>query len=205
MKLFYFPSTCALGIHVILEEIGAPFELESVDFRNNAQHKPPYTALNPKAKVPSLLRDDNTLLTEYPAIAWYLARMNPEAGLLPAGIEGEARLLELLDYMIATVHMRGFTRMFRAGAFTPTVADEPAVKQTGRDVVSEGFRILSQTLGEKPWLMEHYSLADPTIFFLEYWAANRGKVPMPDNIQAHYERMRARPAVMRALAAEGLA
>ena len=79
MKLFYFPGTCALGIHVILEDIGKPFELESVDLRDRAQYKPPYVTLNPKSKVPALLRDDGTLLTEFPAIAWYLARTNPAA------------------------------------------------------------------------------------------------------------------------------
>jgi glutathione S-transferase len=204
MKLFYFPNTCALGIHVILEEIGKPFELESVDFRTGAQHKAPYITLNPKGKVPALLRDDGTLLTEFPAIAWYVARLNPQARLLPEGIDGEARVLELVDYLISTVHMRGFTRIFRASAFTPTTADEPAVKQTGRDVVVDGLKFVSHTLGAQAYLLGDYSIADATLFFLEHWAADRVKIPLPDNIAAHYARMRKRPAVQRALAAEGL-
>jgi glutathione S-transferase len=29
MRLFYTPGSCALGIHVLMEEIGAPFELQA--------------------------------------------------------------------------------------------------------------------------------------------------------------------------------
>lgn len=204
MKLFYSPNSCALAIHILLEEIGKPFELELVDFSTGAQYKQPYTSLNPKGKVPALLRDDDTLLTELPAIAWYLARTNPALGLIPETIEGEARLLELTDYMVATVHMRGFTRIFRSAAFTPTTADEPAVQQTGKDVVRDGFKIISHALGAKPWLLGDYSLADIVLFYLENWALNRANLPVPENLADHCARMRTRPAVQRALAAEGL-
>lgn len=204
MKLFYSPNSCALAIHIILEEIGKPYGLELVDLGTGAQYKPPYVTLNPKSKVPALLRDDGSLLTELPAIAWYLARTNQEAKLLPDTVEGEVRLLELVDYMVATVHMRGFTRIFRPAAFTPTTADEPAIQSTGRDMVKAGLQLLSQPLGAKAWLLGDYSIADIVLFYLENWAINRAKLPVPDNIAAHCARMRARPAVQRALAAEGL-
>ena len=204
MKLFYSPYSCALAIHVILEEIGKPYELELVDLRAGAQYKPPYVTLNPKSKVPALLRDDGSLLTELPAIAWYLAKLHPEAALLPQTLEGEVRALELVDYMVATVHMRGFTRIFRPAAFTPTTSDEPAIQQTGRDMVKAGLKLLGGALGAKAWLLGDYSIADAVLFYLEDWATKREKLPMPDNIAAHCARMRARPAVQRALAGEGL-
>jgi len=204
MKLFYSPGACSLGTHVLLEEIGKPYELALVDLHSGAQYKHEYVSINPKSKVPALMRDDGTLLTEWPAIAWYLAKMHPELGLLPEDVEGEVRTLELLDYMISTVHMRGFTRIFRPSAFTPTTADEPAVLQTGRDIAVEGLKVLGHALGAKAYLMGDYSIADAALFFLECWAG-RIKLPMPENVTAHFERMRARPAVQRALAAEGLA
>lgn len=204
MKLFYSPGACSLGTHVLLEEIGKPYELALVDLHSGAQYKHEYVSINPKSKVPALLRDDGTLLTEWPAIAWYLAKMHPELGLLPEDVEGEVRTLELLDYMISTVHMRGFTRIFRPSAFTPTTADEPAVLQTGRDIAAEGLKVLGRALGAKAYLMGDYSIADAALFFLECWAG-RIKLPMPENVIAHFERMRARPAVQRALSAEGLA
>jgi glutathione S-transferase len=204
MKLFYAPGACSLGIHILLEEIGKPFELVRLDLASGAQYKHDYTAINPKSKVPALVRDDGSLLTEWPAIAWYLAKTHPELGLLPEDLEGEVRALELLDYMVATVHMRGFTRIFRPANFTPTNADEPAVAQTGRDIAATGFSLLSHGLGAKAYLLGDYSIADAMLFCLEFWAVGRANISLPANLAAHLERMRARPAVQRALAAEGL-
>src|SRR5271157_4501242 len=53
MKLYYAPGACSIGIHVLLEEIGKPYQLEPVNLRDGAQFKPPFTAVSPKAKVPS--------------------------------------------------------------------------------------------------------------------------------------------------------
>jgi glutathione S-transferase len=204
MKLYYMNNACSLGIHMLLNEIGKPFEIEKVDFMERAQYQADFVAMNPKSKVPVLQRDDGSVLTEFPAIAFYLARANPDAKLLPADIEGEARALELLDYLIATVHMRGFTRIFRPEVFSPTPEDKDKVQQAGRDIVSAGFEILSPVLGSQDYILETFSIVEGALFFLEHWAVNRAKIPLPKNFQAHFERLLARPAVQRTLAAEGL-
>ena len=77
MKLYYAPGACSIGIHVLLEEIGKPYQAEAVNFREGAQYKPPFTGLNPKSKVPTLERDDGSILTEFPVIARWLAPTKP--------------------------------------------------------------------------------------------------------------------------------
>ena len=94
MKLFYSPGACSVGIHVILEEIGKPFETQVVSTRDGSNKKPEYLALNPKAKVPAILRDDGTVLTEFPVIAWWLAKAHPMSNLIPVEFDAEARVLE---------------------------------------------------------------------------------------------------------------
>jgi len=205
MKLYYSPNACSLAIHVLLEEIGKPYALQRVDFANRAQYSPEYIAINPKSKVPVLERDDGTHLTELPAIAWYLARSNPQANLLPADIEGEARVLEIIDYLIATVHMRGFTRIFRPENFSPTPEDKEKVQEAGKAVIRQGFELIAANLGEQEYLLGSYSIADIVLFFLEFWGARRAGMALPPAIAAHLERMLSRPAVQRALADEGLA
>jgi glutathione S-transferase len=113
MKLFYAPGACSIGIHVLMEEIGKPYDAEVVNLREGAQYKPDFVSVNPKSKVPALARDDGSILTEYPAIAYWLARSNPFANLLPDNIDLQARALELTDYAVATIHMQGFARQFR--------------------------------------------------------------------------------------------
>jgi glutathione S-transferase len=151
MKLYYTPGACSIGIHVLLEEIGKPYELEAIDLREGAQYKPEYTKVNPKSKIPALLRDDGSLQTEYPAIAYWLARTNPFSNLLPDNIDQQARALEIMDYCVATMHMQGFARLFRTSNFTPTPADEDAVKARGKEIVAMGFETLNAALEGKDY------------------------------------------------------
>ena len=126
MKLYYMPGACSIGIHVLLEEIGKPYDLQKIDGAKQEQYGPDFVKLNPKSKVPTLVRDDGAVLTEFPAIATWLARKNPDKGLLPSDPDGEARALEAMDYVVSTMHMQGFSRMFRPGNYAPTEADHDA-------------------------------------------------------------------------------
>jgi glutathione S-transferase len=203
MKLHYAPGTCAIGIHIILEEIGRPYELAAVDFPNRAQYEPQFTAVNPKSKVPVLERDDGSVLTEFPAIATWLALTNPDKHLIPADAEGHARMLEAMDYVIATIHMQAWTRYWRPFIYSSNEAEHPAIKARGQEMYAKGLAILDETLAGKDWVVGDFSLADPTLFFVEWWADFRMKATMPPNVAAHYARMRARPSVQRALKMEG--
>lgn len=204
MKLYYAPGACSIGIHVVLEEIGKPYEGVAVNLREGAQFKPDFTAVNPKSKVPALVRDDGSVQTEYPAIAYWLARTNPYANLLPDDIDQQARALELIDYCVATIHMQGFSRLFRASNFSPNPADEEAVKARGKELVEKGFATLDQALAGKDYAVGPYSIADSALFYVEFWAGRVG-ITLPANCAAHLARMQARPAVQRVLKLEGLA
>jgi glutathione S-transferase len=203
MKLFYAPGVCSIGIHVLLEEIGKPYEGVAVNLREGAQYKPEFTAVNPKSKVPTLIDDEGTIRTEYPAIAYWLARTNPFANLLPDNIDLQAKALELMDYCVATIHMQGFTRIFRPGNFAPNAADEAAVKARGTEIAEKGFAALNEALAGKDYAVGKFSIADSAIFYVEFWGKRVG-IALPPNCAAHMERMLARPAVQRTLVAEGL-
>jgi glutathione S-transferase len=205
MKLVYAPGACSIGIHVVLEEIGKPYEAQRVDLMKGEQYGLEFVAISAKSKVPVLVRDDGSVLTEFPAIAWFLARSNPAAGLLPENIETQARTLEAMDYCVATVHMQGFQRVFRAKNFTANEADLDAVRTRGREIIDKGFALLDATLAGRDWIAGSYSIADAALFYVTFWAVARMKWDVPANLAAHYARMTARPAVARTLAAEGFA
>jgi glutathione S-transferase len=204
MKLYYAPGACSIGIHVLLEEIGKPYDLEAVNLREGAQYGPDFTAVNPKSKVPTLARDDGTVLTEFPAIAYWLARSNPFADLLPDNLELQAKALELTDYAVATVHMQGFARQFRSSNFTPNPADEDAVKAKGKEIAEKGFLLLNKALGDKEYAVGKFSIADAAMFYVEFWSKRVG-MTLPSNAAAHLDRMLARPSVQRVMQQEGLA
>ena len=205
MKLYYSPGACSVGIHVLLEEIGKPYEAVRLNFQEGQQYKPEFTSINPKSKVPTLQRDDGSVLTEYPAIAYWLAASSPEAGLLPKAPDDLARAMEATDYCVATLHMQGFSRMFRPANFAPNEADHDKVKARGEELFSKGLGVLDKALAGKEYVAGSYSFADSAVFYVSFWWNGRLKKELPPNVAAHYGRMTARPAVQRTLQQEGLA
>ncbi len=204
MKLFYAPGACSIGIHVLMEEVGKPYEGIAVNLREGAQFKPEFTAVNPKSKVPAVVDDGGTVHTEFPAIAYWLARTNPFANLLPDDIDLQARVLEMMDYCVATIHMQGFARLFRTANFSPNASDEAVVKARGTEIAEKGFTTLDAALAGKEYAVGKFSIADSALFYVEFWAKRVG-IALPPNCAAHLERMLARPSVQRTLKAEGLA
>lgn len=205
MKLYYAPGACSIGIHVLLEEIGKPYEAVPVNLREGAQFKPDFTGINPKSKVPTLVRDDGTVQTEYPAIAFWLAATNPEAKLMPGTPAAQARALEAADFCVATLHMQGFSRIFRPANYAPTETDHPAVQAKGEEIFAKGLALLDRQLEGREWIAGDYSFADSALFYVCFWWNGRLGKELPPNVAAHYARMNARPAVQRTLKAEGLA
>jgi glutathione S-transferase len=205
MKLYYAPGACSLGIHVLMEEIGRPYEAVKVDIRGGENQRPPFIEINPKGKVPTLQRDDGSVVTEYPVIAHYLAKANPEAGLLPTDPEAELRGAEAMDFCVATIHMQGFSRLFRPSNFAPSEADHDAVKARGREIMEKGYAVLDKQLAGKEWIAGSYGIADSAVFYVSFWGAKRMGMTLPPNLAAHFARMMARPAVQRMMAAEGIA
>ncbi|MDO9710017.1 glutathione S-transferase family protein [Paracraurococcus lichenis] len=205
MKLYYGPGACSIGIHVLLEEIGRPYEAVAVNLREGAQYKPDFTAVNPKSKVPTLVRDDGSVLTEYPAIAVWLASTFPEANLLPKEADALARALEATDFAVATLHMQGFSRIFRPSNYAPSEADQAAVKARGEEIFQKGLAWFDKALEGKEYLTGSFSFADSALWYVSFWWAGRLGKELPPNVAAHYARMNARPSVQRVLKAEGLA
>ena len=204
MRLFYAPGSCALGIHVLMEEIGAQFVLQRVNFAEREQFGAAFLAINSKSKVPALQRDDGSVLTEFQAISIYLALTHPEKRLIPSEPEGFVRMMEVMDYCVATIHAVGFRRLFRPGEFAARESDYAAVEARGREIVKAGFTLLDKALADKDWVVGDFSLADPALFYPSYWAEARLNIELPNNLRRHYERMMERPSVRRALRDEGL-
>jgi len=202
MKLYMTPGSCSTGIHIILEELEAAFEATIVNLPAGDQFKPDYVAINPKSTIPTLVRGDGSSLTEVAAIAYWLGRSHPRAALWPDDIETSCRLIETMVYVVGTIHGQGFARIFATHTFARTSLDHESVRELGRDIVVKGFAVISAALGEKIYLADAYSVADPLLFYVEFWADKTG-IALPPRCASHYRAVRARPVVQRVLREEG--
>ncbi|PKO32227.1 MAG: glutathione S-transferase [Betaproteobacteria bacterium HGW-Betaproteobacteria-7] len=204
MKFYMTPGSCSTGIHILLEECGLVFEAWLVNLLAGDQYKKDYLAINPKGSVPALVLDDGTALTEFSAIAWWLARRYPKRKLLPESLADEVQVLSVLNYAVHTLHTQGFARIFTTERFAPSSCDHESVKAQGRQIIDQGFAIVDRQLAGRQFVVDHFTIADAALFYVEFWAERIG-IPLPDNCAAHYRRLLTRPAVRQVLAEEGYA
>ena len=99
VTLYYSPQSRAAGTRILLEELGAPYDLHVLNMKAGEQRKPAYLAINPLGKVPAI-RHGDALVTEQVAITIYLADLFPGAGLTPALDDRQARSLSALDRLL---------------------------------------------------------------------------------------------------------
>ena len=176
LTLYYSPGSSSMAAHIALHEVGASFEAKPVSFASKEHHAPAFRAINPEGKVPALLIDGR-LLTEVAGVLFYLAKRFPEAVLLPEDIEAQAQAVSWMSFIASTIH--------------------PARRQ-GLDHARAVYKLADQRLGNNDWAVGgRYSIADIHLFRL-FWRFRGSLNPAPGdlpNIERHYERMMARPAV----------
>ncbi|MCC7281236.1 MAG: glutathione S-transferase N-terminal domain-containing protein [Acetobacteraceae bacterium] len=206
MKLFYSPGACSLACHILLHEAGAAHEAVAVSLKDGAQFQPDYLAINPKSKVPALVRDDGTVLTEVPAISYWIASNFPQAQLMPATTEGITRAIEWLNWMSGTVHNGGFTRIVRAERFVGDPLHAPAAAEKAKaDTAKYLDQVEARLAGRDFALGKEYSFADPMLYVLARWVGRAGKsIEALPALAAFKARIEARPAVQASLKVEGL-
>jgi len=202
MKLYMTPGSCSTGIHIILEELEVVFEAHVVNLPAGDHFKPAYVAVNPKSTIPALVRPDGSVLTEVPAIAYWLGRTQGRGRLWPGDVDGETRAVEAMAYAVGVLHGQGFARIFATSTFARNAADHADIQALGRGIVEKGLAILDGTLAGRAFVAGQFSVADPVLFYVEFWA-DKTSIALPANLLAHYQRLLDRPAVQRVLREEG--
>jgi glutathione S-transferase len=202
LKLYYAPNTCALASHIALEEAGARYEAVRLSFKNEDQKKPDYLKINPKARVPSLVTDQG-VLTETPALLYYIAQTHPAAKLAPTDPYRLARAQAFNSYLCSTVHVAHAHRM-RGYRWVDDAAAIESMKKKVPQTVGECFALIEREMFEGPWVMGHdYTICDPYLFTLAQWLEADGvDINKTPNIADHFKRMAERPAVRKAIAEE---
>lgn len=207
MKLFYSPGACSLAPHILLEDIGAPYELALVSVAEGRTQSPECLAINPKGRVPALDCEPG-LLTKAPAILMYLAQSHPDKRLLPTQPGAFARAAEWFNWLSGELHGTGFGALWRPLRYVEDAALAPDVGKRGLRTVLEGLgHIESRLDGESFALGGDHSAVDPYLLVFYRWGNRIGRDMRRDYPRwtRHAERVAARPATARALAQENIA
>jgi glutathione S-transferase len=198
VKLYFKSGACSLSPHIVLRELGLPFELEAVDTKaQKTKNGADFTAINPKKYVPVLQLDDGQVLTEGAAIVQYLADRKPDAMLAPpSGSMDRYRLQEWLNYIAAELH-KSFSPIFRA----PEEQRPPL-----REALAPKLEFLARHLDKRQYLMgDRFTVADAYLFTVLNWTNYVGvDLARWPALKSYLQRVGARPAVRAAMEAEGL-
>ncbi|MDR3390029.1 MAG: glutathione transferase GstA [Rudaea sp.] len=201
MKLYFAPGACSLSPHIVLRELGLPFDLVKVDLAaKKTANGEDFKAINPRGYVPALKLDNGQVLTEGPAIVQYLADQKPEQKLAPAnGTFERSRLHEALNFVSTEIH-KGFSPLFNSAL--PTEAREIF---TAKLITRLGN--VNDMLGKSDFLLgSQFSVADAYLFTVLTWAKHFAiDLHQWPAIAKFVERVGARPAVKAALEAEAAA
>ena len=190
LTLFHSPGSCSNGILYLLGEAGVAFDTQVVNVRAGEQNTPEYRAQNPKGKVPALKLEDGTVLTEFQSIAYWIGQsLAPQ--LWPGDLMVQTLTLAALDFMVGSVHMRGFTFVKVPQKFVSDTDAQDALRSHGRTQVENGLNVLSEMLADQEYLMGPISIADGALFYILDWAAADG-FELPKNLASCLTRLRAR-------------
>lgn len=207
IQLFYYPGSCALAPHILLEETGLEFDPIMIDLGQKKHQSPEYLHINPKGTVPALIHDD-FLITENLAILRYIAQLVPEKNLWPNNPHTEARCIEWISWLSSTLHP-SYRHVIRPDRYATGEAAMANVVALGKVTTRKYWESIEQKLKETPWLLgDDYSVADA--YLLVYWMWGRGKALAYEMAKdfpkwtSHAKRMGTRPAVKRALMRENI-
>jgi len=200
MKLYHSPGSCSLASHIVLEELGVPYEAIRVNLKDKTvADGSDYNTVNPKGYVPTLVLDDGQVLTENAALLAYLGELDPPKKLMPAaGTLENFRVREWLAYINSEVH-KSFGPLFRPATPEATI-------KTQHELIARRLAYIEPVLGQHSYLTgPTFCVADAYLFVILSWF---GRLKMDlaayPNLKGFFDRMKARPAVLKAMRDEGL-
>jgi glutathione S-transferase len=197
ITLFHAPHSRSGAVRILLEELGAPYTLETLRLSAGETRAPAYLERNPMGKVPAILVGEDAgdeMVTEQVAIMIYLADLYPQAGLAPA-----------LDDPLRGPYLRWMA--FHGACFEPAVIDLALKREPAPPSMSPYgdydtmLGTLTRQLLAGPWLLgERFSAADILWGYALGWTTAFKLVPELPEVVSHIARLNARPAAQKVAA-----
>jgi glutathione S-transferase len=214
IQLHYYPSTASMAPHILLRELGVPFELMLVDRTQNAQKMTAYLKLNPNGLIP-VLADGDLILYEAAAICLHLCDTHPAAGLAPPSGTAERAhfykwLMWLTNTLQATLIVYFYPERWVNAGNDASMTEVKAQAEIKVGVLLDQLDAELAKLGQMhpaPWLLgANYSAVDVYTLMLCRWTRNFTSKSARDRVHLgpYLQRVLARPAVAKAFEVEGL-
>jgi GST-like protein len=201
IELYYWPTPNGWKISIMLEEVGLPYTVHSVDIGKGDQFKPDFLAISPNNKMPAIVDPDGPggqpiSIFESGAILQYLGRKTGQ--LYPADERARVEVDQWLFWQMAGLGpMAGQTHHFRI--YAPEQIPYAVDRYTNE--TNRLYGVLNKRLEDRDYLAGEYSIADIASYsWAKLWERQGQDLAQFPNMQRWLDRIYARPAVKRGLA-----
>jgi len=197
-RLYGRANAGSLAVQIVLEEIGAPYELIWVG-REPAEVEA-FRRINPAGKVPALVLPDGTPVSESAAILIHLTNAHPTAGLAPvAGSTAHARFLQWMLFLSSNMYEAALRYYYSERYSTAGTATAAEIKAQAQSDYGRHLELIHGALS--PYVLgERLTAVDAYLHMIASWypgdvAALNARLP---GLARHAELLRLRPATRKA-------
>jgi len=141
IRRWYSSGACSLAPHILLHEIGLPFDAVETSFAKAAHVTDEFARINPKKRLP-VLSLDGEVITEVSAIAAAVAHLAPERHLMGKTALDRVRVYEWMNWLSGTLHGQGFAGLWRPERFSDDPAAFDSIRARGRRTILECFQLI---------------------------------------------------------------
>lgn len=198
MQLYFAPRTRAVRPRFMLEELGVPYELVTVELLKGQHKRPDYLEIHPHGAVPALI-DGSVRMFESAAICLYLADKFPAKKLAPPpGSPERAAYYQWSIYSAVTLEPPTLQYLLHT-RILPEEQRSAAVAEENRKRFGEIARVLSRAIGGKEFILgDQITTADILIGSTLSSTRSMGLLENQPTLDAYAARIEARPAFQRA-------
>ncbi|HET6307656.1 MAG TPA: glutathione S-transferase family protein [Rhodopila sp.] len=206
-QLYYYPANANAAPHMLLQELGVPYELVLVDRTVNGQKSGEYLKVNPNGRIPALA-DAGTTVFEAAAIVLHLVDKHPDSGLAPKpGTPERAKFYQWLTFLTNSLQEELMIWQYPSRLAGDDAAATAVVKQGAEARAGAFLDVIEEHLKANGplFLGNQLSAADFYLVMLARWAR---PMTTPPRARPHIARLLDKvvslPSVRRAYEREGI-
>lgn len=201
-QLYYSPGACSMATHVLLNELGVPFEAKKIMLSAGEGQSPEFLKINPRGQIPVLVVD-GFVIREGAAIMLYLMEEHGSS-LLPKSGKLRATALEWLMFGNATMHP-AYSRVFFILKNVTDEAQKTALLNVAMDNIDKLWAEVDAHLAKNRFMCgKDFSAADILLTVIANWGATTfpRKANLGTNVKRFLREVIARPSYQKAIKAE---
>lgn len=198
LKLHFAPTSRAVRVAWLLEELGLDYELNKMQFHPKDLKSDEHRARHPLGRIP-VLEDGDILLWESGAIIDYILERHKNGGLKPAVDDDRfPKYLQWFHYTEGMVMPPINTIIVHTMLLPPERRDATALAQAQK-LLTRSLQPIDDDLGDKEYLIGDFSAADTMLGHACVMSSRLGCMTDDMTVLAGYvERLQARPAWIKA-------